>query len=134
MGELRCVPAHVQRGFVHSSLRTDQIEAREYDSWNGRGNPRWLLSRNHPRDYSRNEDRTISLQARTDDFYPKNKWCDPFPLNRDLTGDEEQRLSKKKRKTLTTNLLTLGAIPNQPDERLITHPSCSDWSSIRKAG
>jgi hypothetical protein len=38
------------------------------------------------------------------------------------------------RKTLTTNLLTLGAIPNQSNERLITHPSCSDWSSIRKAG
>ncbi len=37
-------------------------------------------------------------------------------------------------KTLTTNLLTLGAIPNQSNERLITHPSCSDWSSIRKAG
>src|SRR5258708_4886168 len=37
-------------------------------------------------------------------------------------------------KTLTTNLLMLGAIPSQSDERLITHPSCSDWSSIRKAG
>ena len=37
-------------------------------------------------------------------------------------------------KTLTTNLLMLGAIPNQSDERLTTHPSCSDWSSIRKAG
>src|SRR5947209_20439818 len=93
MGELRCVPAHVQRGFVHSSLRTDQIEAREYDSWNGRGNPRWLLSRNHPRDYSRNEDRTISLQARTDDFYPKNKWQDAqigHPMR-----SEERRVRKE---------------------------------------
>src|SRR2546423_15398866 len=110
MGELRCVPAHVQRGFVHSSLRTDQIEAREYDSWNGRGNPRWLLSRDNPRDYSRNEDRTISLQARTDDFYPKNKWRDPFPLNRDLTGDEQQRLSKNKRKQPPPNLLPCVAL------------------------
>ncbi len=38
------------------------------------------------------------------------------------------------RKMLTTDLLTLDAIPNQSGERLITHPSCSDWSSIRKAG
>jgi len=36
--------------------------------------------------------------------------------------------------TPTTDLLMLGAIPNQSDERLITHPSCSDWPSSRKAG
>src|SRR2546421_8497638 len=29
-------------------------------------------------------------------LHPQEKRCDPFPLNRDLTGDEEQRLSKKK--------------------------------------
>jgi hypothetical protein len=66
-------------------------------------------------------------------LHPEEKRCDPFPPNRDLTGEEERRLFRKE-KTLTTNLLTLGAIPNQLDERLITHPSCSDWSSIRKAG
>jgi hypothetical protein len=25
--------------------------------------------------------------------YPEERRCDPFPLNRDLTGDEERRLS-----------------------------------------
>jgi hypothetical protein len=65
----------------------------------------------------------------TTNLHPEEKRCDPNPLNREYTGDEEQCVE-----TLTTDLLTLGAIPNQLNERLITHPSCSDWSSIRKAG
>ncbi len=69
------------------------------------------------------------MASGTTDVHPKEKWCDPNPLNREYTGGEEQCVE-----TLTTDLLTLGAIPNQLNERLITHPSCSDWSSIRKAG
>jgi retron-type reverse transcriptase len=50
-------------------------------------------------------------------YHPEPLRCDPFPQNREHTGDEERRFVFE---TLTTDRLTLGAIPNQSNERLIT--------------
>src|SRR6266581_4637756 len=45
------------------SLQTDQVETWKYDTGNGRGNTRRILSRSHSRDDPRDENRTISLQT-----------------------------------------------------------------------
>src|SRR5260221_11893319 len=36
---------------------------------------------------------TVAMDSRETSLHPQTKWCDPFPPNRDLTGDEERRLS-----------------------------------------